>query len=308
MRVLLTGANGFVGAQVARSLLGLGHEVRATVRAGGAMDAVADLEDRIEWVTTDLFDAAPDELASLARGTDLCVHAAWFAVPGQYLASPENLRCVSGSLRLLESLANQGCRRAVFVGSCFEYGFDEKLLVETSPVNPQSLYAASKLATCFMGEQLARLRGIEFAWARLFYLYGPFEDRRRLVPAVVGSLLRGEPVDVTRGAQVRDFLHVADVGAALAGIALSDLTGVVNVGSGQPVTVRQVVSTIESLVGHEGLVRYGARPDNPTDPPFVCADNRRLVQGTGWSPRFDLESGLRQTIEWSRARATSPTT
>jgi nucleoside-diphosphate-sugar epimerase len=301
--VLLTGGSGFVGSQVARALLDLGHEVRATLRPGSASAAAAEIADRIEWVTTDLFEAAPEELESLARGCDLGVHLAWYAVPGQYLASTENLRCVTGSLRLLEALASQGCRRALFVGSCFEYDFDAGWLAETGPVRPQSLYAASKLATFHIGEQLARSLGLEFAWARLFYLYGPFEDRRRLVPAVIGSLLRGERVDVTRGTQVRDFLHVADAGAALASIALSPLTGAVNVGSGQPVTVRQMVAAIESLVGRRDLVHFGARPENPTDPPFVCADVRKLATATNWSPRFDLESGLRQTIEWTRSRA-----
>jgi nucleoside-diphosphate-sugar epimerase len=302
LKVLVTGAGGFVGSQVARALLSAGHHVRAPARDGSARDAVEDVAARIEWVTADLFAGDPVALASLVRGADLCVHLAWYAVPGQYLASPENLRCVTGSLRLLEALAEAGCQRAVFVGSCFEYEFGPEPLAETSPVRPQSLYAASKLATRYMGEQLAKLRGIEFAWARLFYLYGPFEDRRRLVPAVMDALLQGQPVDVTRGTQVRDFLHVADVGAALAAVALSDLTGVVNVGSGKPVTVREVVATIESFVGRQGLVRYGARPDNPTDPPFVVADNRRLVQGTGWSPKYDLASGLRQTLEWSKTR------
>ena len=305
MKVLLTGATGFIGSQVARALLAQGHDVRASIRGGRAKDAVADIADRIEWVTLDLFDADAAAIDSLARGTDACVHLAWFAVPGQYLASPENLRCVSGSLRLLESLAKHGCRRAVFVGSCFEYDFDSGKLSESSPVRPQSLYAASKLSTRYMGEQLARLHGLEFVWARLFYLFGPFEDARRLVPSVIGSLLRREPVDVTHGAQVRDFRHVADVGAALASLAGSSLSGVVNVGSGEPVTVRQVVSTLETLLGGDGLVRFGARPDNPTDPPYVLADNRKLVEGTGWAPVYDLERGLRQTIEWSKAR-TSP--
>lgn len=305
MRVLVTGANGFVGAQVVRALVDLGHEVRATSRGGATSAAVADLEGRIEWVRVDLWSAEMPELQSLARGVDLGVHLAWYVVPGQYLASPENLRCVSGSLRLLEALATQGCRRAVFVGTCFEYEFDGSPLVETGPVGPGSLYAASKLSVRYIGEQLARLLGMEFAWARLFYLYGPFEDRRRLVPSVASSLLRGEPVDVTQGLQIRDFLHVADVGAALAQIALSDLTGVVNVGSGQPVTVRQVVATIESLLERQGLVRFGARPENPTDPPFVCADIRRLTSGTAWVPRYDLERGLRQTIEWMKQNVAS---
>lgn len=302
MKFLVTGANGFVGSQVARVLLHGGHEVRASIRPGSSLAPVEDLAARIEWVPMDLFGADPNALAGLTSGVDRCIHLAWYAVPGKYLAASENLSCVAGSLRLLEALATAGCRRAVFVGSCFEYDFEPGTLTETGPVRPQSLYAASKLATALMGEQLARLRGIEFAWARLFYLFGPFEDGRRLVPAVIDSLLNGKSVDVTKGTQVRDFLHVADVGAALAAIALSDLTGVVNVGSGRRVTVREIVATIESQIGREGLVRFGARPENPTDPPVVVADNRKLVEGTRWSPAHDLVSGLQQTIEWSKAR------
>jgi nucleoside-diphosphate-sugar epimerase len=301
VKVLLTGAGGFVGSHVATELLARGHEVRAVRRPGKPSEAFAGIAHRVESVELDLFAADAARLDALARGGDLCIHLAWYAVPGKYLAAAENVECVSGSLRLLRALARNGCRRAVFVGSCFEYEFLPEPLREDGPVQPQSLYAASKLATRLMGEPLARIDGIEFAWARLFYLFGPFEDRRRLVPYVIDTLLRGEPVEVTQGTQVRDFLHVADVASALVAIALSKATGVVNVGSARPVTVRQVVSTLDSLIGRPGLVRFGARPDNPTDPPHVSADNRKLVEATGWSPAHDLESGLKHTIEWSRA-------
>jgi nucleoside-diphosphate-sugar epimerase len=302
LKVLVTGATGFVGSQVARELVRRGHEVRASVLPGAGLEAIADLSGRIELVDCDLWDCTPRQRADLCGSVELCIHAAWYAVPGEYLASAENLRCVQGSLALLEALAAAGCGRAAFLGTCFEYRFGADPLAETDPVAPGSLYAAAKLATRYLGEQLARARGMRFLWPRLFYLYGPFEDPRRLVPSVIRALLRGEPVDVTRGLQVRDFLHVRDVGAAVVAAALGDLEGVVNIGSGDPVTVRDVVSTIESVIGCEGLVRYGGRPDNPTDPPCVCADNRRLVAGTGWSPSFDLRGGLQDAVAWWKTR------
>ena len=298
MKVLLTGATGFIGSHVARELVRRGHGVRAAVRSGSDRARVAAIANEIEWVECDVFAAPKEALEKLCDSAELCIHAAWFAVPGVYLSSPENLTCVGGSLRLLEALAARGCRRAAFVGTCFEYDFTPGYLSEASPLGPQSLYAGAKASTFFMGGQLAALKGIEFVWPRLFYQYGPFEDRRRLVPYVIETLLRGEPVNVTKGLQVRDFLHVADVAAAVVEVASSDLRGAVNVGSGQPVTVRQMVEAIESILGKPGLVKFGGRPENPTDPPFVSANNAKLVQGTGWSPRFDLGSGLEHTIEW----------
>ncbi|TMQ68384.1 MAG: NAD-dependent epimerase/dehydratase family protein, partial [Candidatus Eisenbacteria bacterium] len=138
---------------------------------------------------------------------------------------------------------------------------------------------------------------------RPFYQYGPFEDGRRLVPYVIDTLLRGEEAGITRGLQVRDFLHVADVGSAIAAAATSHLEGPVNIGSGQPVTVREIVATIAAILGSSERVKFGARPDSPTDPPFICANTRKLVEGTGWEPRFDLRSGLEDTIASRRAPA-----
>ncbi|MGH7724069.1 MAG: NAD-dependent epimerase/dehydratase family protein [Candidatus Eiseniibacteriota bacterium] len=303
MRVLVTGGTGFIGSQIVRALLAAGHEVRAVARSGSARDRLSDVERRIDWREADVFGNPPPDWRALGSGIDLCIHAAWYAVPGKYLEAIENLTCVSGSLALLRGLTDAGVKRAAFVGTCFEYDFESGWLHETAPVKPASLYAAAKASTRLLAEPLARAAGMAFTWVRPFYQYGPFEDPRRLVPHVIGTLLRGDPAEVTRGTQVRDFLHVADVGSAIAAVATSNATGIVNIGSGRPVTVRDIVSTIASSLGREDLVRYGARPDNPTDPPFICADNRRLIAETGWSPAYDLRSGLEDTIAWWRVRS-----
>ncbi|MBI3945551.1 MAG: NAD-dependent epimerase/dehydratase family protein [Armatimonadetes bacterium] len=302
MKVLLTGCSGFVGAQVARRLLDEGHQVRASYLPGDNLSRIADILDRMERREGDLFHATDDDLARLCEGVDACLHLAWFVIPGKYLPAPENLDCVKGSVRLFAALGQAGCRRIASVGTCFEYDFSYGYLSESTPTSADSLYAAAKTATLLMGEQVARLHDIGFAWPRLFYLYGPGEDPRRLVPHVINSLLRGEPAAVTSGRQVRDFMHVEDVAGGLVAALLSDLTGPVNVGSGEPVTVRQIVATIAGILGRPDLVQFGARPDNPTDPPFIVANNQKLLS-TGWRPRYDLESGLGHAIGWWRAQA-----
>jgi nucleoside-diphosphate-sugar epimerase len=303
LTVLVTGATGFIGSHVVRALLARGRRVRALARPASDRAALADVADRIDWVACeDLWAAGERELDALAAGADACVHAAWVATPGKYLTSPENLRCVDGTVALVSALGRAGCPRALLVGSCFEYDFSPGTLAETGPLAPGSLYAASKVAASFLVSAIARESQLRALWARIFYQYGPYEDARRLVPAVATALLRGEKVDVTSGRQVRDFLHVQDVAGALVAALESPLEGVVNVGSGKGVTVRSIVETIERQTGREGLVNYGGRPDSPTDPPVVIADTSRLTAATGWAPRYDLESGLHDTLEWWKER------
>lgn len=298
MRVLVTGATGFIGSHVVRELRSRGHEVRATIRTSSPTHRVEAIHDEVEWVDCDLLDASRDDLADLGDAVDACIHAAWYVEPGRYAHSPQNVEWVGMSLRLLEALGAAGCGRAVFLGTCFEYDHRAGYLAESSPTHPWTLYGAAKLSTWEMGRHLAPQVGVDLSWARLFYQYGPHESEGRLVPSVIRSLLAGGRPEVTRGTQIRDFLHVADVASALATVAESDHCGPVNIGSGQPVEVREVVRCIAGVLDAEDRVRFGARPDSPSDPPFICANDRILREELGWKPRFGLDRGIRDTVEW----------
>ncbi len=301
MQVFITGATGFIGSQVARIAVSEGHTVFATIRPGSHTERIDDILDSLHSVPCDLL--AVEELnAHLERiRPDLFIHLAWYAVPGKYPAALENLDVLSASLQLVKQLARLGTR-FVQVGSCFEYDLSQGYLSETSPTKPRSLYAASKLAFDLALEQLAAVTGMSIASPRLFYQYGPFEDERRLVPAVIRALLKNQHARTTKGEQVRDFLHVEDVAEALWAVARSSLCGPVNIGSGTPVTVREIVNAIAVILDRQELVELGAISYSASDPMFVCANNRRLVENTAWSPQYDLESGLKDTIAWWQTR------
>lgn len=300
MRVFVTGVTGFIGARLAARLVESGHEVHGLALPDDAAPRLA----RVAGVTLhrgDLGATADVEAAVRAARPDACAHLAWYAAPGKYLHADENLALVSASLELARILVRAECKHFLGVGTCFEYDLARGLLSEDAPTRPHTLYGACKLATYEALRLFLPARGVRFAWARPFFVYGPDEPEGRLVPAVLGPLLSGGEAKVSSGEQVRDFSHVDDVADALAAILGSDATGVVNVGSGVPVRVRDVVAAAARAAGAPGRVAYGAVPQRPGDPPFVCASVDKL-RGLGFAPRFDLDAGLADVV---RARKES---
>ena len=142
-------------------------------------------------------------------------------------------------------------------------------LSNCTPLNPLTPYAAAK-AALYMGlSQWFPEQSVEFAWCRLFYLYGAGEDERRLVPFIHKHLARGEAVNLTNGKQIRDFLDVSEAGKIIADVALRVQGGPINVCSGVPITVRQLAEQIADTYGRRDLLRFGVRPDNLVDPNCV---------------------------------------
>jgi nucleoside-diphosphate-sugar epimerase len=301
VRVLVTGASGFVGAHVVRALLEAGHEVAALGRSAEPGWRLSEVARRITRIPGDLM---TDSWAGSIRRwrPEACCHLAWYAEPGRYLEARENLDHLAAGIRFLEELAAAGCGRLVMVGTCAEYETRYGLLMEETPTQPSTLYAACKLSLWLVAAQRAAQLGVELAWARLFYLYGPMEDERRMVPALILSLLRGKEFSATAGQQVRDYLHVEDAASGLVSLVTVAPTGVFNVCSGEPVRVADLMSAVSSAIGRPALVRLGALPNRDWEPMFVCGSNGRLREATGWSPRRGRTEGIQSTVEWWRER------
>jgi dTDP-6-deoxy-L-talose 4-dehydrogenase (NAD+) len=267
--VLLTGATGFIGRHLLQALAAKDVRVRPVVRTG-TLDRLPAC-DAIERVVAspDIFAENVDWWAETCRGVELIVHAAWYAEPGLYLQSPKNVDCLTGTIRLARGAVKAGVRRFVGIGTCFEYDLTAGRLSVDTPLRPQTPYAEAKVAAYQALSQALPQQGVSFAWCRLFYLYGEGEDRRRLVPYLRARLAAGEPAELTSGTQVRDFLDVADAARMIAETALGAEQGPVNICSGVPVTVRELAERVADEYGRRDLLRFGARPDNVTDPPVV---------------------------------------
>jgi nucleoside-diphosphate-sugar epimerase len=299
--VLVTGATGFVGRPTVAALAGEGFEVHALSSrleppaVAGVQWHRADLRSDLE-VDALLADLAPEQL----------LHMAWEVQPGRFWDAPENLLWVERSLHLVRAFAEAGGRRAVLLGTCAEYDWSRArapLEELTSPLAPSTLYGVAKDALRRVLTAYAEQVGFELAWGRLFFLYGPREAPGRLVSSLITSLLAGEPVATTAGAQRRDFMHVDDVAGGIAALLASGVTGPVNLASGVARTVAEVVDQIALATGRGELIERGALADRPGEPALLVADTTRLRDEVGFTQRIDLADGIADAVEWWRAQS-----
>src|SRR5262249_25669171 len=283
-RVLVTGAGGFIGRACVGSLAARGFEIHAVGRTPAAVT-----DPRAIWHHHDLLaPREPGRLVDAVRPSHL-LHLAWYAVPAKYWTAPENVQWVAASTALARAFERAGGERFVSAGSCAEYApADGDCDERTTALAPSTLYGVSKHAVYREVSELAAGR-FSFGWGRIFFLYGPHEDPSRLVPDVIRSLMAGPQALCTAGTQVRDFMHVDDVGDAFAALVDSRVDGAVNVASGRPVRLAEVILSIARQMGAERLVRLGARPMPEGELASITAATARLTDHVGWpaAPAFD---------------------
>jgi nucleoside-diphosphate-sugar epimerase len=308
--VLVTGAAGFIGRASLEPLRAAGFEVSAVLspRRPDALDRAGIALPETEVRHVDLTDpAAVEALLEAARPTHL-LHFAWIATPGLYWQSEENYRWLSASRYLLAAFGRRGGVRAVMAGSCAEYDWsrvevcDERSSPLADEAGAATPYAACKIAMQRSLEEYGQAHGISTAWGRIFFQYGPGEHRDRLIASVIVNLLAGREARCTHGRQIRSFLHVVDVGAAFAALLASSVQGPVNIGSGERIAIGELLERLAREIRRPDLLQLGARPAPPGEPAVLVPDIGRLREEVGWSPRWRLDEGLKDTVQWWRAR------
>jgi nucleoside-diphosphate-sugar epimerase len=268
-RILLTGASGFVGRQVARALIEAGHELAVTMRPGGLSRSGIGAHEAHVIETPDLFAEGESWWAAHMAGVDTVIHSAWYVEPGKYLDSPRNVDCVAGSLRLADAAKRAGIGQFIGIGTCFEYRLPNDRITAEAPLGPVTLYAAAKLALYHMLQRRFAESATRLTWARLFYLFGGGEHPARLFPTLHRKLAAGETIELSSGDKIRDFLDVAEAGSMIARVAENEQAGVVNICSGKPVTIREIAEEIADFYNRRDLLRFGTATVHPRDPQAV---------------------------------------
>ena len=267
--VLITGASGFVGQQVLRSLDARQYPVRAITRSpdSSVFNRYSNIESLVQ--TQDLFQESPDWWMRALEGVSVVVHVAWHVEPTTYLQSPQNIECLVGTVRLARAATQSNVRRFVGIGTCFEYDLSAGTLSVDTPLKPTTLYASCKASAFMTLSQLFAQSDVEFLWCRLFYLYGEGEKSGRLMPHLRQRLSAGEHAELTSGKQIRDFMDVREAGSLITELTCGETQGAVNVCSGVPTTVRQFAEAVADEYSARHLLKFGARQNNAIDPPQV---------------------------------------
>ncbi len=297
-RILVTGATGFVGRHCLEELNARTMEVHAVTSRRWPNG-----HDEVAWHTADLqCPHAVQRLMHAIRPTHL-LHLAWTTAPGQFWSSPDNLAWTEASVRLLRMFHQTGGQRVVMAGSCAEYDWQFAYLREDhTPIAPRTLYGTCKHAVHQVLESFARENGLCAAWARLFFLYGPYGSPRRMPGCVIEALIHDQSVHCSDGQQIRDYLHVRDAARALVKLVTSDAQGTFNIGSGQGVRIRDLVLHVADHFRNSRLIHLGAHSANENDPPVLVADIERLKSQLNWNPTIPLRTGLTSTCQWWERR------
>ena len=292
-RILVTGASGYIGYYCIPLLIDTGYDVHAISRSK------FPYKNDMTWHCADLMDTAKiSELVSNIEPSH-CLHLAWHTEHGKFWDAPNNHDWVKASLSLFEVFAKSGGQRAVIAGSCAEYDWKYGICSEYStPINPRTIYGQCKNELHQQVIELSKLVNLNYAWARLFYLYGGNEDPNRLIPSICCSLLKGEIAKTSSGEQQRDFMYVRDASAALIAVLNSNYTGAVNIATGQVISVRDLATMIAKKIGRVDLLDSGALKLSKEEPLLLAAETAILNNVIKFIPSTTLDMGLQEAIKF----------
>jgi nucleoside-diphosphate-sugar epimerase len=307
-RILVTGANGYIGKYVVPILLQNKFEVHGitksdTLNAKKTNDQLGILKNSAHWHSLDLLQDSPDQIIELVKPTHL-LHLAWNTEHGKFWTAKDNTEWLEASLNLMKSFyANRG-KRFVFAGSVAEYDWHEGQCIEgLTPEVPHTLYGQTKKAFTDALLKFSRDNNKSAAIGRIFFLYGPGEPQGRIIPAVIHAIKNQEICKCTEGTQVRDFMYVGDVADAMATLVDSNLQGIVNLASGEPQALKTIIINILKQMQATGYdanidsIQFGVLARGANDPDLLTASTKRLNEELNWRPKVTLDNGLKLTIE-----------
>ncbi len=289
-KVLLTGATGLIGKEIIQPLKELGYEISALTIDENNPD------NGINWIKCNLFDEeAIKQSMEQVKPTHL-LNFAW-ATTGDYLTSGINLEFVKAGLNLLKYFKLNGGKRAVYVGTCFEYKFKDEPLKEYDSLNPQTLYAKSKNALHEIAEEFCKVNDISFGYGRIFYVFGHGENEKRLTAHLIKTLSENKEVIINCGSLIKDYMYTKDIAGAFAALLNSSVEGSVNICTGKGISLRDYSTYIAEKLGKTEYLTIKEEQNN--QPKIIVGDNSRLLNEVGYKIQYSFENAIEEILKQS---------
>lgn len=304
MRILVTGGSGFVGSNLVRRLLREGYAVHLLLRPTADRWRLEGLERQLTWHWAHLQDRDAVRRAVAQARADWVFH---LAVYGAYAFQPDLEQMVdtnlAGTANLLTAALATGFKAFVNTGSSSEYGDCDHAPAEDEPPRPNSYYAVTKAAATGLCRQAARQTGAHIPTLRLYSVFGPYEDPRRLMPRLVAHGLQGRWPPLASPHVVRDFVYVEDVVDAYLRAARTPAQApgaIYNIGTGVQTSLAALTEIAAQVLKIPAPPPWDTHPGHAWDTRVWIARAERARSILGWEPRHDVEKGLREMADWMR--------
>jgi len=300
--VLLTGATGFVGANLARALLKAGHRVHLLLRSESASWRIREIEADVTTHVARLADYKETRALVKRLHPDWIFHLAAHGAYSFQTGWAEMLQTnVLGTVHLLESALEEGFEAFVHAGSSSEYGLKDHPPAEEEPLEPNSHYAVTKASATLFCKHAGLVKKAPVRVLRLYSVYGPYEEPDRLMPTLLRAASSGKWPVLVDPAVARDFVHTDDVCRAFISAAENpnqEPGAVYNVGSGRQTTIGELVDTVKKLLPIREEPKFGSMPNRAWDTTCWVSNPAKISNAIGWRAEIDLEQGLRRTLQW----------
>ena len=309
-KVLVTGADGFIGSHLVEHLAQAGYSVRALCQynsfgSWGWLDHSPHKKE-IEVILGDIRD--PAQMRAISKGVDIIFHlAALIAIPYSYQAPSSYVDTnIIGTLNILQAALDNGVEKVIHTSTSEVYGTAQFVPIsEAHPLQAQSPYSASKIGADAMAFSYYSSFDLPVVIARPFNTFGPRQSARAVIPTIITQLLNGKrELKLGSLTPTRDFNYVADTCAGFLALSKCEaaIGQTVNIGSGGEISIGDTAAMIAKLIGADVKI---AQEDQRLRPPAseverLCCDNSLMKKLTGLSPQHSLEDGLKRTIEWFR--------
>lgn len=299
--ILVTGASGFVGANLVRRLVKKNKKVSIIVKKTTDLWRLNDIKSKINIYYDDLADIVKLNKIMKKIQPDIIYHlAAYGAYPNQSDIFQAIKTNILGLVNLLTSAKESGVKMFINTGSSSEYGFKTKPMNEKDLLEPYSNYAVTKAFGSLYGQFLGKQRNFSVITLRYFSVYGPYEEATRLIPKLINGALNSELPPLVSPKVVRDFIYIEDVLDVMEEIVKHpELSGeIINLGTGQQTSLEAIVDLVVKLTNYQKKIIWGNMPNRSWDSNHWVADISKIKKSLHWLPKYDLKRGLKASIVW----------